>query len=114
MIRPPPRSTRTDTLFPNTTLFRSVRTHRVGLHHHDHSGDGSGDLLPGTAELHLLQWVSRVIKNIAAPGFWRESKGPGAVLLPDPVLCGVGLCLCGFAYAGAVRNGPAGDRKSVV
>src|SRR3546814_6097877 len=25
MIRPPPRSTRTDTLFPYTTLFRSVR-----------------------------------------------------------------------------------------
>src|SRR3546814_3344070 len=24
MIRPPPRSTRTDTLFPSTTLFRSV------------------------------------------------------------------------------------------
>src|SRR3546814_3836438 len=50
MIRPPPRSTRTDTLFPYTTLFRShavdtglrrrlrepVRTapdHRVGIAH---------------------------------------------------------------------------------
>src|SRR3546814_9577842 len=29
MIRRPPRSTRTDTLFPYTTLFRS----RAGLHH---------------------------------------------------------------------------------
>src|SRR3546814_14488528 len=28
MIRRPPRSTRTDTLFPYTTLFRSVRLHR--------------------------------------------------------------------------------------
>src|SRR3546814_4508598 len=27
MIRRPPRSTRTDTLFPYTTLFRSVRFH---------------------------------------------------------------------------------------
>src|SRR3546814_14460793 len=27
MIRRPPRSTRTDTLFPYTTLFRSKRTH---------------------------------------------------------------------------------------
>src|SRR3546814_20368230 len=27
MIRPPPRSTRTDTLFPYTTLFRSDREH---------------------------------------------------------------------------------------
>src|SRR3546814_7667007 len=41
MIRPPPRSTRTDTLFPYTTLFRSglhVRrqeTHVVGLAERD-------------------------------------------------------------------------------
>src|SRR3546814_3214401 len=27
MMRPPPRSTRTDTLFPYTTLFRSVVAH---------------------------------------------------------------------------------------
>src|SRR3546814_15522397 len=32
MLRPPPRSTRTDTLFPYTTLFRSVRA--VGARHH--------------------------------------------------------------------------------
>src|SRR3546814_2419948 len=31
MIRRPPRSTRTDTLFPYTTLFRSPRLH-VGAH----------------------------------------------------------------------------------
>src|SRR3546814_6589617 len=29
MIRRPPRSTRTDTLFPYTTLFRSVGVHRI-------------------------------------------------------------------------------------
>src|SRR3546814_6299938 len=29
MIRRPPRSTRTDTLFPYTTLFRSVRAERL-------------------------------------------------------------------------------------
>src|SRR3546814_3031575 len=29
MIRRPPRSTRTDTLFPYTTLFRSTAIHRV-------------------------------------------------------------------------------------
>src|SRR3546814_18353488 len=37
MIRLPPRSTRTDTLFPYTTLFRSrLATHRVSFHaaHH--------------------------------------------------------------------------------
>src|SRR3546814_14638529 len=30
MIRRPPRSKRTDTLFPYTTLFRSLNPHRVG------------------------------------------------------------------------------------
>src|SRR3546814_21128315 len=30
MIRRPPRSTRTDTLFPYTTLFRSVLKARIG------------------------------------------------------------------------------------
>src|SRR3546814_17678124 len=29
MIRPPPRFTRTDTLFPYTTLFRSIRRVRL-------------------------------------------------------------------------------------
>src|SRR3546814_1709589 len=32
MIRRPPRSTRTDTLFPYTTLFRSIRFPRTGRH----------------------------------------------------------------------------------
>src|SRR3546814_4173312 len=31
MRRRPPRSTRTDTLFPYTTLFRSVRDHAAGV-----------------------------------------------------------------------------------
>src|SRR3712207_9007334 len=35
MIRRPPRST----LFPYTTLFRSPRVERVGLHHHVEPGD---------------------------------------------------------------------------
>src|SRR3546814_3545820 len=33
MIRRPPRSTRTDTLFPYTTLFRSLR-HLLAVHHY--------------------------------------------------------------------------------
>src|SRR3546814_20043971 len=32
MIRRPPRSTRTDTLFPYTTLFRSIGVKLVGEH----------------------------------------------------------------------------------
>src|SRR3546814_2204065 len=34
MIRRPPRSTRTDTLFPYTTLFRSQNLDHRGLHDH--------------------------------------------------------------------------------
>src|SRR3546814_19935557 len=34
MIRRPPRSTRTDTLFPYTTLFRSPRLHIQRVHAH--------------------------------------------------------------------------------
>src|SRR3546814_972136 len=39
MIRRPPRSTRTDTLFPYTTLFRSQPRRHAGVGAH---GDGSG------------------------------------------------------------------------
>src|SRR3546814_1701812 len=38
MIRRPPRSTRTDTLFPYTTLFRSAAAgDQLGRHHHQQS-----------------------------------------------------------------------------
>src|SRR3546814_7339446 len=47
MIRRPPRSTRTDTLFPYTTLFRSVGLgdRRLGIQHDAQlllAGDGRG------------------------------------------------------------------------
>src|SRR3546814_18400739 len=38
MIRRPPRSTRTDTLFPYTTLFRSGRRADARPHHRDPQG----------------------------------------------------------------------------
>src|SRR3546814_11842918 len=41
MIRRPPRSTRTDTLFPYTTLFRSADV-AVEAHHGGHLGAGCG------------------------------------------------------------------------
>src|SRR3546814_3285153 len=47
MIRRPPRSTRTDTLFPYTTLFRSDRG-RPGLYDHDDSAVNRRELI-GTA-----------------------------------------------------------------
>src|SRR3546814_5862962 len=43
MIRRPPRSTRTDTLFPYTTLFRSKRAHH-GMGQADGPGVGATGL----------------------------------------------------------------------
>src|SRR3546814_9804442 len=55
MIRLPPRSTRTDTLFPYTTLFRSHRRRvRAGLCRHDRSG-----LLPGDTARRSCQAAAR-------------------------------------------------------
>src|SRR3546814_19958826 len=56
MIRRPPRSTRTDTLFPYTTLFRSrvQRSHRLLVDH--------GDLV--AAE--LAQLLGAELRHIAA------------------------------------------------
>src|SRR3546814_6750474 len=57
MIRRPPRSTRTDTLFPYTTLFRSIR-----------DGIGSGNLPDGTAAAPALRFGAD-----ADTGLWRPS-----------------------------------------
>src|SRR3546814_15156298 len=40
MIRRPPRSTRTATLFPYTTRFRSAPPHHGGHHQHGHERRG--------------------------------------------------------------------------
>src|SRR3546814_2698893 len=46
MIRRPPRSTRTDTLFPYTTLFRSIELARGGYPEFDLEAFRHGDLTP--------------------------------------------------------------------
>src|SRR3546814_3114791 len=51
MIRRPPRSTRTDTLFPYTTLFRSRNERRLDRKRRLHQGQGSG-LRAGPVLLH--------------------------------------------------------------
>src|SRR3546814_1851010 len=62
MIRRPPRSTRTDTLFPYTTLFRSAGRHGVshsgwrGL-----SGDGRLRSEEHTSELQSLMRISYAV-----------------------------------------------------
>src|SRR3546814_6865160 len=61
MIRRPPRSTRTDTLFPYTTLFRSLGEEAR------QEGDGQRiDRLAVRAELHERHVIAR--RGLAVPG----------------------------------------------
>src|SRR3546814_16473591 len=80
MIRRPPRSTRTDTLFPYTTLFRSAITNVTIF-------DGTGtDPYPGEV---LID--GNRITSVSAPGKTLEKgnaqiiDGHGAFLMPGMV-----------------------------
>src|SRR3546814_15923131 len=61
MIRRPPRSTRTDTLFPYTTLFRSPTFH----------DEVAGLLERGEVDLALSTFVDAV----NGPGTWKQMVG---------------------------------------
>src|SRR3546814_19478176 len=67
MIRRPPRSTRTDTLFPDTTLFRSARNGRglagtaIGRQAGGHfAGDSDSLRRRGAGQSHRLESAGRV------------------------------------------------------
>src|SRR3546814_20613490 len=75
MLRRPPRSTRTDTLFPYTTLFRATWIHAARayaeLNGAIYPGYGVHDWLRLTKRTHRLTPEGRIIadydKQIAAP-----------------------------------------------
>src|SRR3546814_1348752 len=83
MIRRPPRSTRNDTLFPYTTLFRSAR--RGGR-----EGTGHASFIPqiGGQVAGAYRKQETVKRNVPAPGAWGVSAS-------DPLI----------AQAGASGNG---------
>src|SRR3546814_20056358 len=70
MIRRPPRSTRTDTLFPYTTLFRSGRVDAFP----EPPGLAGGNLASGAAPLVFLAlatcWVGLLSAGVPYPVFW--------------------------------------------
>src|SRR3546814_7636563 len=71
MIRRPPRSTRTDTLVPYTTLFRSL--------HHADGGAGMGQIVePGAID--LADQPRGAEQRVLAPAHGRR---PGMGLLAD-------------------------------
>src|SRR3546814_15332692 len=68
MIRRPPRSTRTDTLFPYTTLFRSLAA------------------LVGVEELRSAVALGRLVQRLdAEPGVQGVGQSPGQHLAAPPV-----------------------------
>src|SRR3546814_6406719 len=80
MHRPPPRSTRTDTLFPYTTLFRSV-PNRGGLR--QRLGRGGflrlHELTIGMEEAHS---AAKLLMRLADPGLASQYFDSAAVELP--------------------------------
>src|SRR3546814_6884174 len=87
MIRRPPRSTRTDTLFPYTTLFRSIHAVRSPRNRCDssaHRGRKAADRLRGhrkigsrggKARSDLLQsWNVRLLSQCRRGGAWRSRR----------------------------------------
>src|SRR3546814_491192 len=111
MIRRPPRSTRTDTLFPYTTLFRSqvrpARIARGGTHTRRDAGrrDRCARQLPecprasGATDRSCAQWGKSVMKS-----FYLAGAASLALL----------LAACGGKDAGneAAANGAAGNEAA--
>src|SRR3546814_16948019 len=65
MIRRPPRSTRTDTLFPYTTLFRSPERHG-NLAGSDKNGKKQGD---GNGPIIIKKYANRRLYNTATSSY---------------------------------------------
>src|SRR3546814_18942258 len=85
MIRRPPRSTRTDTLFPYTTLFRSIFEGRIGGHYWAQTRP-LGDLYfaypPGS------EWRAGPSINLATSPdalHWKPHRSPGLRAHADTV-----------------------------
>src|SRR3546814_13478670 len=78
MIRRPPRSTRTDTLFPYTTLFRSTEG-RAGAVLRARS-----NLPPGAAPIRFPEFPLEHLARILAREFGLEDNRPGNLVSGEP------------------------------
>src|SRR3546814_19478053 len=76
MLRRPPRSTRTATLLPYTTLFRSnAMTAAARPHDHDITvGPDAIDFMGHVNNAHYLSWVQEAVL-----AHWRKIAPPEAV-----------------------------------
>src|SRR3546814_19791834 len=81
MIRRPPRSTRTDTLFPYTTLFRSVLALAACGGGASLGGDGSGGSLGGGTGTGGSDSTDYQVGNSASGSFSKGAIAVGATML---------------------------------
>src|SRR3546814_5445173 len=73
MIQRPPRSTRTDTLFPYTTLFRSlILATRIAVSLHE---QGIGTLQLDAADFRLTDEERDILADRASPDLLRQVLG---------------------------------------
>src|SRR3546814_1293898 len=68
MIRRPPRSTRTDTRFPYTTLFRSAGRNHAGDEDHPRAYPGSAGLVSTTQGTPALAGLGTIWRRTEAAG----------------------------------------------
>src|SRR3546814_12566471 len=102
MIRRPPRSTRTDTLFPYTTLFRSDPEFRVALAFYKSLFD---------------EWLAPPLATTDIANIWNEfARGFFALFVSGPWAVGELRTRLAAAtqdrWAPAPHPGPRGDRQS--
>src|SRR3546814_4350312 len=69
MIRRPPRSTRTDTLFPYTTLFRSIAFNNAGV---------VGEMKP-IMEVALAEWLDTFDTNLTSAFLGAKYQVPAMI-----------------------------------
>src|SRR3546814_12038171 len=100
MIRRPPRSTRTYTLFPYTTLFRSKMPHNSDLH--GVTGPGGGAASSFTAPGHASQFTFKALNQgiyvyhcATAPVGMHIANGMYGLILVEPP---AGLSPVGHEY----------------
>src|SRR3546814_16372158 len=110
MIRRPPRSTRTDTLFPYTTLFRSLGNppgaaagpSGQGGAVHDRASAGSG-----VDPHHRLS----AAETAARPGLYRAFRGAGMLRAVRTLFGALPIAICAIAFAS--RSQAAGPTYNV-
>src|SRR3546814_11460540 len=84
MIRPPPRSTRTDTLFPYTTLFRSSRIAARSVSTHRSSVPSSTNEIRSTKPGDSQMAEAFIIDAVRTPrGIGKVGKGALAHMHPQ-------------------------------